>query len=178
MRRWNDCPYARGMPALVALQRILDASGAPDNPTAEELSELFATVRTIAVIGMSRDPAKAARRGPSYLATKGYEVIPVNPLAERILGRTAYATVSDVPQDIDLVEIFSPSESAGTCVAEATRLAGKPAIWLQEGIWARTAVDAARRKGFMVVQNMCTYRVHGALHGGSAARLEERLVGE
>ena len=148
---------------------MLELSGDPGNPIAEELDELFHRMQTIAVIGLSRDPAKTARRVPSYLAAKGYDVIPVNPYTDRILGRDAYATITDVPEAVDLVVIFRPSDQVGPFVTETAQRPERPVIWLQEGIWAESEIEAARESGLKAVQNMCTYRVHRALSGAEAS---------
>jgi len=151
------------LPLHLPLQRILDASSDPENPSAEALRALFDEVIHIAVVGLSRDPVKAARRVPSYLAAKGYEVLPVNPLADRILGKSARASLAEVTESVDMVMVFRPSEHAGPFVAEAAQRAERPAIWLQEGIRADAEVRAAREDGLVVVQDLCAYKVHRAL---------------
>jgi len=151
------------LPIHLPLQRILDASSDPENPPAETLRALFEAMTHIAVVGLSRDPVKAARRVPSYLAAKGYELLPVNPLAHRILGRPARASLGDVTESVDMVLVFRPSGQAGPFVAEAAQRKDRPAIWLQEGIRADTEVRAAREAGLIVVQDLCAYKVHRAL---------------
>lgn len=151
------------MDTLTEVRRELAESSDPDNPSAEELRDLFSRIQRIAVIGLSRYPEKAARRVPSFLAAKGYEVIPVNPHAERILGKTAYDRVSDVPEPVDMVIIFRPSHVAGAFVTEAAARPDRPAIWLQSGIRADEEAAAARAAGLTVVQDMCTFRVYRAL---------------
>ena len=148
------------MHRLVPLQRLLDASSDRGNPTPEELDAFFHRARTIAVIGLSRDPSKTARRVPSYLAAKGYDVIPVNPNAHRILGKDAYGTLDDVEVELDAVIIFRPSEVAGPFVDAAARRPERPVIWLQEGIRADREIETARAAGIMAVQDLCSYRVH------------------
>jgi predicted CoA-binding protein len=145
------------------LLHLLSRSSDPDNPGAEDLVRLLGTVRHIAVVGMSRDPEKPARRVPSYLAAKGFDIIPVNPHADRLLGRTAYDSLSDVPEPVDLVLIFRPSAAAGPFVEEAMERAEEPAIWLQSGISAPDEVMAARAAGRVVVQDLCIFRVHRLL---------------
>jgi len=142
---------------------LLRASSDPDNPTAEELRDLLASAHRIAVVGLSRYPDKAARRVPSYLAAKGYEVVPVNPHADTIFGRQAYDRLGDVPGKLDLVVVFRPSEVAGTFVAEAEDRPEQPAIWLQEGIRADPQIAAARARGTTAVQDLCVFRVHRGL---------------
>ncbi len=151
------------MDRLDTLRRILAESSDPFNPPAEQLADLFRRLHRLAVVGLSRDPAKAARRVPSYLAAKGYEVIPVNPYAERILGRPARATLAEVTEALDMVIVFRPSADAGAFVTEAAARDDRPAIWLQEGIRADAEVAAAREAGRLVVQDLCTYKVHRAL---------------
>lgn len=151
------------MDTLTDVKRELQESTDPDNPSAEVLRALFERVQRIAVIGLSRSIEKAARRVPSYLAAKGYDVIPVNPNADRILGKQAYPTLSAVLDPVDLVVIFRPSDQAGPFVAEAAARPERPAIWLQQGIRADPEIRAAREAGLIAVQDMCSYRVHRAL---------------
>lgn len=154
---------ARG---LEALSRTLDRTGDPDHPSAEELGEILTSVRRVAVVGMSRDPAKAARRVPSYLAAKGYEIVPVNPNAERILGKEARARLEDVEEPVDMVLVFRPSDEAGEFVRAAAERPEGPVIWLQEGIRDDEAAAAARERGRTVIQDLCVFKVHRALDPG------------
>lgn len=154
---------------LEPIRKLLELAGDPDNPTAEELIELFGRIQTIAVIGLSRDPDKAARRVPAYLASRNYDVIPINPYADKILGKETYETISDVPGPVDLVVIFRPSAEAGQFVRESAKRPEQPAIWLQEGIWANLEIREVRAQRVTAVQNMCTYLVHQALNEGNGA---------
>jgi len=153
------------MDDLQEVSRLLAASSDDGNPSPEELHELLERAERIAVIGLSRSPEKAARRVPSYLGAKGYDVIPVNPNAERILGQDVYARLSDVPGEVDLVLVFRPSDEAGRHVEEATQRPERPAIWLQEGIVADAEIAAARADGITAIQDLCVFRVHRALEG-------------
>jgi hypothetical protein len=119
----------------------------------------------MAVVGLSRDPAKAARRVPSYLAAKGYDVIPVNPNADRILGKEALDHLDDVTEPVDLVLVFRPSEEAAEVIKAAAARGEKPLIWLQEGIRADEAAREARAGGLVVVQDLCIFKVHRTLEG-------------
>ncbi len=150
------------MTNLTALDVLLRESSDPDNPDAAELLDIMRSVRTIAVIGMSRDPAKAARRVPSYLAANGYDILPVNPFAARILGRPASKSLAEVTEPVDMVVVFRPSVEAGTHLAEAAARPERPVVWLQQDIRADEAAAEARARGIRVVQDMCTYRVHRA----------------
>jgi predicted CoA-binding protein len=151
------------MAHLDSVRRILRESSDPHNPSAEELLALFERLRSIAVVGVSRDPTKAARRVPSYLAAQGYDIYPVNPHAERILGRTVFPSLDRIPDPVELVLVFRPPGEAGRVVRDAMSLPGAPAIWLQEGIRADAEAAEARAAGRVVVQDLCAYRVHRAL---------------
>lgn len=147
------------------VERLLERSEDRGNPEAAKIEELVSTVRTIAVVGLSRDPGKVARKIPSYLSAKGYEVIPVNPNADRILGRDALDHLDDVEDPVDLVLVFRPSSDAAEVVRAAASRPERPAIWLQEGIRADDAAREARKKGSVVVQDLCLFTVHRAMGG-------------
>ncbi len=151
-------PYDR-----TALERTLDASSDPGNPGADEIHEWVRETFRIAVVGMSRDPGKAARMVPSYLATKGAEIFPVNPHADRILGKQALASLDEVTEPVDMVLVFRPSEEAGGLIREAVARPENPVVWLQEGIRDDEAAHEARAAGHRVVQDLCMYKVHRAL---------------
>ena len=146
-----------------ALDRVLGASADEENPSGEQLRELLGGVRRIAVIGLSRFPEKPSRQVPGYLAQRGYDVVPVNPHAERVMGRTAYPNLAAVPGEVDLVMIYRPSDQAGSFVREALARPERPAIWLSEGIRADAEIAEARRSGVTAVQDLCAYKVLVAL---------------
>jgi predicted CoA-binding protein len=151
------------MSELQRLTHLLAERPVPDNPSPEVLLELLAELRRVAVVGISRDPLKAARRVPSYLAAKGIEIEPVNPHSGWILGRPVMSSLDDVPGPLDLVLIFRPSEAVPPIVAAALRRQPCPAIWLQEGIRHDAAAAAAREAGALVVQDLCLFKAHRTL---------------
>lgn len=151
------------MSDLDRLDRLLRESRDSENPSPAELAALLARVETIAVVGLSRDPLKAARRVPSYLKAKGFDVIPVNPHADRILGRAARGHLDEVSEPVDLVLVFRPSSDAAVVVRDAARRPERPAIWLQEGIVAPEAAAEARSAGLTVVQDLCIFKAHRCL---------------
>ena len=151
------------MNSLAELQHLLDNSSDDKNPSPECLARLMGEVHHIAVIGLSRNLEKPARRVPSYLAAKGYDVIPVNPNAARLLGRVSFPNLESVTGTIDLVLIFRPDADAGSLIEKAVRHPQKPAIWLQTGIHSVPAVEAARAEDRTVVQDLCIFRVHRVL---------------
>lgn len=156
-----------------ALEAVLEESSDPHNPGADEIHDLVRRTLTIAVVGLSRDPSKPARRIPSYLAAKGAEIIPVNPQADRILGKPARKSLQEVTEPVDMVLVFRPSEQAGKVVRAAAARPDRPIIWLQEGIRNDEAAAEARSQGLSVVQDLCIYKVHRAL-GDTLRRAEGR----
>jgi predicted CoA-binding protein len=155
------------------LERLLAEAGDPDNPGPEELRDIVRATFVIAVVGISRDPLKAARRVPSYLAANGADIIPVNPNATRIFGRPVRASLDDVGETLDMVLLFRPSAEVGPFVLQAARRPEKPFIWLQEGIRDDEAATEARASGSTVVQGLCIFRVHRAL-GDTMSRARRR----
>ncbi len=151
------------MPHFKDAERILAASSDRGNPGPAELFSILDALERLAVVGISRDPRKAARRVPSYMAAKGYDVIPVNPYADRILGREVKRTLADVSQPVEVVLIFRPSELAGPFLRQAATRPERPTVWLQEGIRADPEAEEARERGIQVVQDLCIYKVHRAL---------------
>jgi hypothetical protein len=149
---------------LPELQSLLDESGDRHNPGPEEMKELMESVRSIAVVGISRNPEKPARRVPAYLASRGYDIIPVNPFVDEILGKRAKDSLMDVSEPVDMVLVFRPSEEAAKIAEAAMRRDERPIIWFQKGIQADEVAAIARGLGFTVVQDLCTYEVHKALN--------------
>jgi predicted CoA-binding protein len=153
------------MDAIKQLEILLNESSDPHNPGPEKLQEIMESVQSIAVIGISRNPEKAARRVPSYLAAKGYEIIPINPFVDEILGRKAKDTLDEVTDPVDMVLVFRPSEEAAQIAEIAMNREERPVIWLQKEIRADEVANRARAEGITMVQNLCTYEVHKALDG-------------
>ncbi|MFC6825585.1 CoA-binding protein [Halopelagius fulvigenes] len=124
---------------------------------------------TIAVVGCSTTAGKAAHEIPAYLQRHGYEVVPVNPFADEVLGETAYDSLADVPEnaEIDVVDVFRPSEEVPGIVddvLERHESAGDAnAIWLQQGIRDDEAAARAEEAGLTVVQDRCMKVEHGRL---------------
>src|SRR6185503_8881799 len=106
----------------------------------------FYSMKNIAVVGMSKHEGKAAHYVPKYLIDHGYNVIPVNPTANEIQGHKAYPTVSDIAENIDIVNIFRPSEDVPAVVENALMKQGIKVIWMQEGIYSEHAELMAQKK--------------------------------
>ena len=128
----------------------------------DEQIKKFYSLKNIAVVGMSKNPEKAAHYVPKYLAEKGYNIIPVNPSADKILDKKCYHDISEVPLPIDIVDIFRPSEEVLPVVKDAVQKHPK-LIWLQEGIHNFEAEELARKAGIQVVFNRCMLAEHQRL---------------
>ncbi|CUS06136.1 conserved protein of unknown function [Candidatus Promineifilum breve] len=120
----------------------------------QTIERILRTARTIATVGLSNDATKPAHTVPAYLQSQGYRVIPVNPTISEVLGQKAYASLAEVPEPIDVVQIFRRSEQVGPIVDEAIA-AGAKAIWMQMGISDEAAAARARAAGLDVVMNQC-----------------------
>lgn len=118
--------------------------------------------RAIAVVGLSSNPWRASNGVAGYMKRQGYRVIPVNPNESEVLGERAYPSLSDVPEKIDLVDIFRRPSEAGAAVDEAIRV-GARAVWLQEGVVDYAAAQRALDAGLLVVMDRCWLKDHRRL---------------
>lgn len=109
---------------------------------------------SIAVVGFSRDPSKSAHSIPRAMQTAGYRVLPVNPHVSELLGQPVYKTLADIPEPLELVLVFRPSEEAADIARQAVE-AGAKALWLQLGIRSEEARQIAERAGLMYVEDHC-----------------------
>jgi hypothetical protein len=128
----------------------------------EELKEIY-KLRDIAVVGMSRSAEKPGYFVAKYLIDHGYNVIPVNPAAAQILGRKAYPNVSSVPEGVEIIDVFRPSDDVPAVVRDALRKDGIKVIWMQQGIYSKEAERMAIGKGIKVVYNRCMMVEHARL---------------
>ncbi len=122
----------------------------------------FLTLKRVAVIGMSRTESKAAHFVPKYLSENGFDIIPINPNSNEILNRKCYKEITEVDGEIDIVDVFRPSEDVLPFVKEAIKKNPK-VIWLQEGIHNEEAESLAREHGIDVVFNRCMLAEHQRL---------------
>jgi len=132
-----------------------------DSHTDEEIKQIF-SLKNVAVIGMSKNQEKAAHFVPKYLLENGYNIIPVNPTANKILEKKCYPSVEDVPEPIDIVDVFRPSDQVLPVVQQAIKKKPK-VIWLQQGIHNAEAEELARKEGIKVVFNRCMLAEHQRL---------------
>jgi len=127
-----------------------DGTKAANDPVAE----ILRAAKTIAVVGLSANPARPSHEVASYLQRVGYRIIPVNPNEREVLGEKAYARLEDVPEKVDIVDIFRRAEEAGAVVDSAIGIGAK-AVWMQLGIEDRVAAEKARGLGLAVIEDAC-----------------------
>jgi hypothetical protein len=135
-----------------------------DGNTDAEIREILSRYKKVAVIGMSREEGKASHEIPRYLIEKGYDVIPVNPNTDFILGRKSYKSIGEVTGNIDIVDVFRPSDQVLAVVKDAI-LKNPKVIWLQEGISNDEARKVAEESGILFVFNRCMMKEHIRLFG-------------
>lgn len=127
------------------------------NPSDDDIKALLARVRTIAVVGLSPQPSRPSNRVASNLQRFGYRIIPVRQAVEQVLGEKAYAALREVPEKIDLVDVFRAPQHVDAIVDECIAL-GVKALWLQDGVVNEPAALKARAAGITVVMDRCVYR--------------------
>jgi predicted CoA-binding protein len=137
----------------------------------DSIKEILTKYKTVAVVGLSRDPSKDSNRVATYLKSQGYRIIPVNPTTDEVLGEKSYKSLLDTPEEIqktiEIVDIFRPSADVPSIVEQAVELKerhDKPyVIWMQLGIIDEQAAGTARAAGLTVVMNRCMMQEHKKL---------------
>ncbi len=126
------------------------------------IPEILRSTHTIAVVGISSNPMRPSNGVAEYLRRAGYRIIPVNPNEADVLGEKCYARLEDVPEKIDMVDIFRRSEYVPEIVESAIRV-GARTVWMQEGVIHEAAAERARQAGLDVVMDRCTLKEHRKL---------------
>ncbi len=127
-----------------------------------DIAALLRAGKTIAVVGLSNRRDRPSYGVAAYLQNAGYRIIPVNPLEQEILGEKAYSTLEEVPEAVDIVDVFRRPEFVPEIVESAIRMGAK-AIWLQEGVIHEAAGKRAREAGLTVVMDRCILKEHRRL---------------
>lgn len=123
-------------------------------PSQEGIKQLLEGSKTIAVVGLSDDPSRVSHMVSAAMLQKGYRIIPVNPKAKSILGVTCYASLADIPEPVDIVNVFRRSEYCLEIAKEAVAIKAK-AIWMQQGVVNEEAAAYASEHGLQVVMDSC-----------------------
>ena len=132
------------------------SSGQPD-----PILDLLKRSRVIAVVGLSNSPLRPSHGVSAYMQTHGYRIVPVNPQIDEALGEKSYPSLEQVPEPIDIVNIFRRPEFVEGIVEQAIRLK-VPAIWMQEGVVHEAAAEKARKAGIFMVMDRCILKEHRA----------------
>ena len=127
----------------------------------DRVGDLLKRAKTIAVVGLSNKPLRPSHGVALYLQQRGYRIIPVNPNIESVLGEKAYPSLKDVPEKIDVVNIFRRPEFVPEVVEQAIALK-VPAVWMQEEVIHERAAAKARQAGIFVVMDRCILKEHRA----------------
>jgi len=130
-------------------------------PSPDPIADVLKRSKTIAVVGLSSNPLRPSHGVTAYMQSHGYRIFPVNPHIKESLGQKAYASLLDVPEKIDIVNIFRRSEFVEDVVDQAIQLK-VPAIWMQEGVVHEKAAEKARQAGIFVVMDLCILKEHRA----------------
>ena len=135
-----------------------------DSHTDDEIKKIY-ELKNIAVVGMSKNEEKPAHFVPKFLIEQGYNIIPVNPTVKEILGKKSYSAIADIPEDVDIVDVFRRSEDVPPVIEDAIRKKGIKVIWMQSGIYNEHAEKKARENGMDIVYNRCMKEEHLRLFG-------------
>lgn len=125
----------------------------------DQIAKVLAAAKTIAVVGLSDKPWRPSYGVSSYMQKQGYRIIPINPNIEASLGEKAYRRLEDMPEEIDIVNIFRKPEHVGAIVDSAIRLGAK-CVWMQEGVYDHAAAGRAYAAGLTVIENRCILKYH------------------
>ncbi|MBK7540621.1 MAG: CoA-binding protein [Candidatus Competibacteraceae bacterium] len=132
------------------------------NPSQDEIRALLKRIKTIAVVGLSASPGRASHGVARALQGFGYRIIPVNPTLAEVLGEKAYPNLRELPEPVDLVDVFRESSHVAGIVEECIALK-LPALWLQDGVVDEAAARRARDAGLTVIMDRCIYRDYARL---------------
>jgi predicted CoA-binding protein len=127
--------------------------------TADPITEILKTYKTIAVVGLSSNPMRPSFGVTEYMQSAGYRIIPVNPNESEVLGEKSYARLEDVSEKIEIVDIFRRQEEVAAVVESAIRVGAK-VVWMQLGVENETAAEKARAAGLVVVEDACILVEH------------------
>ena len=135
------------------------AEGNPPSATGDPIAEILKSSRTIAVVGLSNRKFRPSYGVAEYLKSAGYRIIPVNPNETEVLGEKCYARLEDIPEKVDIVDIFRRSEFVPEIMDSAISI-GAHAIWMQEGVIHPEAAEKARQAGLFVAMDLCMLKEH------------------
>jgi len=141
----------------------------------EDLKEILTKYKTVAIVGLSRDPSKDSYRVAEYLKKHGFHIVPINPFADKVLGEKSYKSLLEMPAEVqktlEIVDIFRPSAEVLPIVEQAVQLKklhdALYVVWMQLGIINKQAAEKARKAGLTVVMDKCMMQQHRRLFGSN-----------
>jgi predicted CoA-binding protein len=131
-------------------------------PSRDDLLRIYADTKVIAVVGASDDRSKPAGNIPAYLQSQGYRIVPVNPTRDTVLGERAYASLADIDEPVDVVDVFRPAPEGADIARQAAQIGAK-VIWFQPGTQSGDASRVAHDAGLTVISRICMGATHGTL---------------
>jgi uncharacterized protein len=140
---------------------------ASENVKEADLKRILREAKTIAVVGLSANPTRESHMVASYLKARGYRIIPVNPVAEEILGEKSYPNLESIPESVDVVDVFRRPEHVPEIANQAVKIGAK-VLWMQVGVTNEDAARTAREGGLEVVQDRCMMADHSRLMAAAA----------
>jgi predicted CoA-binding protein len=138
---------------------VTSATEKQGGASGDPIAQLLRTSQTIAVVGLSGREHRPSYGVSEYMQSAGYRIIPVNPAETEVLGEKCYARLEDIPEKVDIVDIFRRPEFVPEIVESAVRI-GARALWMQEGVINEAAAERARQAGLFVVMNACILKEH------------------
>lgn len=138
---------------------ISPGANGPRASTGDPITQILKSSRTIAVVGLSSKHFRPSYGVAEYLQSVSYRIIPVNPSESEVLGERAYSRLEDIPEKVDIVDVFRRSEYVPEIVESSIRI-GARAVWMQEGVIHSEAAERARRAGLVVVMDQCILKEH------------------
>jgi uncharacterized protein len=133
-----------------------------DSHSDSQIKEFY-RLKNIAVVGVSKNEEKPSHQVPKYLIEHGYNVIPVNPTIPEVLGKKAYPSIADIPERVDIVDVFRKSEDVPGVIDDVLKKDGIKVFWMQRGIYNEDAERKAKENGIDVVYNRCMMTEHDRL---------------
>ena len=133
------------------------------NSSSDEIKEMFLQTETIAILGLSPDPSKASHRVAAYLKSAGFKIVPIYPKEDDILGEKVYRSLTEVPFEIDMVDVFRKPKALLAIAEESIARGDVKFFWAQQGIVNNEAAQMAEKAGLKVVQNRCTMVEHASI---------------
>jgi predicted CoA-binding protein len=142
---------------------------AEQDPSIDRVLQILKNSKTIAVVGLSSRHSRPSFGVSEYMQAAGYRIIPVNPHETEVLGEKSYARLEDIPEPVDIVDIFRRSEHVPAIIESAIRI-GARAVWIQEGVVHAEAAERARSAGLFVIEDSCILKEHMSRRGILASK--------